>query len=380
MHHTGPIETIISGGAFGLPTNGHEDMWRKAARSAEKLVIVVANNPGKNPIFSNREIVGMIKTIVADIPNAEVRVVKDKYLVRYAQEIGATHVFRGLRDYKDLSEEQVARSVNKVIAPNIDADYFIPDADKFQISSSMVLSLVGFEGWEELVANYVHPAVLAKLIDWHYVRQHWRQFWNAVNAQDDETVMWNNIASRYGQDHRAYHNLLFHIALALREFDQVKHMVDDPLAVEMALWYHDIEYDPARSDNEARSAKFARAAARKMGLDDGFGEKVANLIETANYAGSRSIFADSDTQILYNIDYSILGAQPPIYRRYARGIREEFSHVSDAAFATGRTTVLREILGSNKKAKIFTLKYFASQLEAQARTNIKAEIESLKDL
>ena len=51
MHHTGPIETIVSGGTFGLPTNGHKDMWWKAARSAKKLVIVIANNPGEKPDF-----------------------------------------------------------------------------------------------------------------------------------------------------------------------------------------------------------------------------------------------------------------------------------------------------------------------------------------
>ena len=154
----------------------------------------------------------MVTAIVADIPNAEVRVMKNKYLCVTLNEIGATHVFRGLRDYKDLSEEQVARSVNKVIAPNIDGDYFIPDADKFEISSSMVLSLIGFEGWEEIVSHYVHPVVLIKLINWHYTRQHWFRFWNEIDAQDDRTVMWNNIVSRYGEDHRSYHNLT-HITL-----------------------------------------------------------------------------------------------------------------------------------------------------------------------
>lgn len=377
MHHTGPIETIISGGTFGLPTNGHRDMWQKAARSAEKLVIVIANNPGKKSIFSSREIFGMVKAIVADIPNAEVCLVKDKYLVRYAEEIGATHVFRGLRDYKDLAEEQVARSVNRVIAPDVDSEYFIPDADKFQISSSMVLSLVGFEGWEELVANYVHPVVLAKLIDWHYVRQHWHRFWNAVDAQDDETVMWNNITSRYGEDHRAYHNLLFHIALALREFDKVKHLAEDPLALEMAIWYHDIKYDPKRSDNEARSADFARAAARKMGLADSFGRKAANLITNANYAGGHATFSNRDTRLFYNIDYSILGEHPVVYGQYADAIREEFSHVSDVEFASGRTTVLRNILGFGNN--IFTLNCFHDRLETQAQTNIQAEIERLNN-
>lgn len=375
MHHTGPIETIISGGAFGLPTNGHEDMWRKAARSAEKLVIVIANNPGKNPIFSNREILEMITTIVSDIPNVKVRIMKNKYLVRYAQEIGATHVFRGLRDYKDLSEEQVARSVNKVIAPSIDAEYFIPDADKFQISSSMVLSLVGFEGWEKLVANYVHPAVLAKLIDWHYVRQHWHRFWSAVDAQDDEKVMWNNIATRYGEDHRAYHNLS-HITQCLRMFDEVSHLAQDPLAVEMAIWYHDIKYDPKRDDNEARSAKFARAAARKIGLEDDFGEKVGDLIENTVMSGTHWT---PDTWLLRDIDFSILGQPNEVYKRYARGIREEYGHVDDQAYREGRTKVLRAILESKPLGKIFMNGYFRDNFEIMAKTNILAEIERIKN-
>lgn len=375
MHHTGPIEIIVSGGTFGLPTNGHKDMWWKAARSAKKLVIVIANNPGKNPIFPNREIFEMVTAIVSDIPNAEVRVMKNKYLVRYANEIGATHVFRGLRDYKDLSEEQVARSVNKVIAPNIDGDYFIPDADKFEISSSMVLSLVGFEGWEEIVSHYVHPVVLAKLIDWYYTRQHWFRFWNEIDAQDDRTVMWNNIVSRYGEDHRAYHNLT-HITQSLRMFDQVRHLAEDPLAVEMAIWYHDIKYDPQRNDNEAGSAKFARAAARKMGLDDEFGETVADLIENATLSGTHWT---PDTWLLRDIDFSILGQQPQIYKRYAQGIREEYGYVEDQAYHEGRTKVLQAILGSKPLGRIFMNGYFRDNFEIAAKTNVQAEIETMQE-
>jgi len=376
LRHTGPIKTIISGGTFGLPTNGHEDMWRKAARSAEKLVIVIADNPGKNPIFSNRTIFEMVTAIVSDIPNAEVRIMKNKYLVRYASEIGATHVFRGLRDYKDLSEEQVARSVNKVIAPNIDADYFIPDADKFEISSSMVLSLVGFEGWEEIVAHYVHPAVLANLIDWHYAHQHWHRFWNEIDAQDDEKVMWNNITSRYGEDHRAYHNLLFHIVLALRQFDQVKHLADDPLAVEMAIWYHDIKYDPKRSDNETQSTKFARAAARKMGLEDDFGEKVADLIENATMNGTHWT---PDTWLLHDIDFSILGQTPEVYNRYAQGIREEYGYVDNKTYCQGRKEVLFSILKSKHLGNIFMKQHFRDNYEAEATKNILREISNLNN-
>lgn len=127
---TGPIEVIISGGTFGLPTYGHLEMWLEAARTARKLMIVIANNPGKKPIFSPRERLEMISAMVSDIPNVEIRVVGNKYLVRFAKEVGATDVFRGVRNNNDLLEEQIANSVNRLIEPNVSCKLYARPCQK----------------------------------------------------------------------------------------------------------------------------------------------------------------------------------------------------------------------------------------------------------
>jgi len=368
----GPIEVMACGGTFGLPTIGHKDMWQKAAKAAKKLVIVIANNPDKHPIFSTREIIEMVTAMTADLPNVEIHATRNEYLVRYAKKIGATHVFRGLRDGKDFGEEQIARGVNHFIEPGIDTEYFIPDTDKLEISSSMVLNLVGFEGWEKIVAHYVPGIVLAKLKDWHYTRQHWQAFWNAVDAQDDQTIMWNNLVSRYGEDHRAYHNLS-HITHCLREFDRVKHLAKDPLALEMAIWYHDIRYDAHAKDNELRSAKFAQAAARKMGLDDEFGKRVYKMIEQTTH---KPTYSTQDINLLLDIDLAIFGQPQKIYDHYEQGIREEYGWVPYDEFAAARIKILKSFLDRNA---IFSDNgdFFREEYEIKARKNLKHAIKNL---
>ncbi len=373
QNKTGPIETMVSGGTFDLPTIGHYDMWLEAARSCKNLVIVIANNPDKRPIFSPRERFEMIMEMVKDIPNAEVHVMNNKYLVRYAREIGATDVFRGLRDYRDLMEEQVASAVNRIIEPSVTTKLFIPDINKFQISSSMVMSLVGFEGWEKIVAIFVPPVVLAKLKDWHYTRTHWRDFWNAVDAMDDQAVMWNNISSRYGQDHRVFHNL-GHITHCLREFDAARHLAKDPLALEMAIWYHDIVYEPRAKDNEARSAKFAAAAARKMGLEDAFGKRVAKLVKATSH---QTIPKNYDARILLDIDLAILGHPPVVFDRYERGIREEDGFVPEQEYAEKRMQILNPFL---KRRHIYSTVFFQEKYEDAAIANLERSIDKLSEV
>jgi pantetheine-phosphate adenylyltransferase len=367
---SGPIEIIMSGGTFGLPTYGHLEMWLEAARTARKLIIVIANNPGKRPIFSPRERLEMISAMVSDIPNAEVRVMKSKYLVRFAKETGATDVFRGVRNNNDLLEEQIANSVNRLIEPGVSCKLFTPDPAKNQISSSLVFSLIGFQGWEEVVANYVPPVVLTKLKDWYCTREHWRMLWKELDAQDDENIMWHNISSRYGEDHRAYHNLS-HITHCLREFELVKHLAADPLALKMAIFYHDIKYDVRAKDNEERSAKFAEAAARKMGLCGQFGKQVARLIKATTHQTPPSC---SDARLMADIDLAIFGQPKKVFDRYERGIREEYGWVPYDEFVAARSKILESFLARNS---IYYTKIFREKYERKARKNLKRAIKNL---
>src|SRR5258707_14163475 len=93
----------------------------------------------------------------------------------------------------------------------------------------------------------------------------WIRFWTAAKAKGDPAAPWELLASRYSEPHRAYHTLR-HIEHCLDEFEAVRQEARDPVAVEMALWYHDAVYDTRRRDNEELSAILAERTSAAAGL------------------------------------------------------------------------------------------------------------------
>src|SRR6185436_5536891 len=109
------------------------------------------------------------------------------------------------------------------------------------------------------------------------MKDRWLKFWAAAGASGDPEPEWRALSARYAEPHRAYHTI-DHIAHCLEELDEVRGLAADPVAVEMALWYHDAVYDPRAKDNESRSADLARRAGAALGLAPERGERVARLI------------------------------------------------------------------------------------------------------
>ena len=77
--------------------------------------------------------------------------------------------------------------------------------------------------------------------------------------------IWRELAAAYGENGRFYHNL-HHIQHALAVAEQLQAVATDFTAVQLALWFHDVVYDPRRSDNEAQSAAFAERVLRPLGF------------------------------------------------------------------------------------------------------------------
>ena len=141
----------------------------------------------------------------------------------------------------------------------------------------------------------------------------------------------------YRQPARHYHNL-HHIAQCLRELEPVRPQCHDPLAVTAALLFHDYVYDPTNLGNEERSAGAAWTILSMASWQQPFLEKVKALILATEH---RAPPATNDGRLVVDIDLSILGKPPDAFDAYERGIRREYAHVSDAAFAAGRAKVLR---------------------------------------
>lgn len=183
---------------------------------------------------------------------------------------------------------------------------------------------------------------------------------------------WDVFYEAYEGSGRFYHTLN-HIHKCFTAYDEVVHLFDDPLAVALAIWFHDIEYDTKRSDNEERSAALLLAVTPTLKLDPTTAEKAAHMILHTKHHGSEGL--DNDTKLFLDIDLSILGSSPDEYDTYADDIRKEYAWVPDEMYRESRKAILESFLA---RGKIFQTEAFG-HLEAPARANIQRELGRLKE-
>lgn len=158
-------------------TNGHTFVIKKACELFDTVDVVIAVNRDKKYFISNpTERVSLVTEVLRDELSqdqfSKIKVVSlgDELLVQYAKSIGASHVLRGIRNGLDFQYEYGMQHINAQIAPEVTTLYVSPPPEMASISSSMVKSLVGYDGWEDLISKYVNPLVI-KCLAMHHARQ-----------------------------------------------------------------------------------------------------------------------------------------------------------------------------------------------------------------
>ena len=179
-----------------------------------------------------------------------------------------------------------------------------------------------------------------------------------------------NLIKSYSEPHRFYHTI-HHVHDCMEKFIQIEHHLTDRYSVGIALLYHDIVYDPKADNNEEKSAKTARRVMMKYDFDTAKTDKVYEFILLTKHPSEPN---SVDEQFLIDIDLSILGASPEIYKTYEENIRKEYSFVPEYLYKKGRSKLLQTFL--NKK-KIFKTEIFAELYEGHARNNLAAAISKL---
>ncbi len=146
-------------GTFDPITNGHQDLIRRAASIFERVVVAIAANPSKTPLFSLDERVELARAVLADIPNVEVMGYSG-LTVRFAEEHGLAVMVRGLRAVSDFEFEFQLATMSRQIAGEVETVFLTPTEQFSFISSSMVreIALLGGD-----VSRFVHPIVQAAL-------------------------------------------------------------------------------------------------------------------------------------------------------------------------------------------------------------------------
>jgi pantetheine-phosphate adenylyltransferase len=157
------MRKAVYAGSFDPITLGHEWIIQQAAPLFDQLVVAIGVNPDKRPTFTVEERLGLIRETTSGIATCTVAAFENKYLVAFADQIGAGYVVRGIRNESDFTYERAMRHINSDLRPEVLTVFLIPPRQLAELSSSMVKGMVGPEGWESIVQRCVSPCVFQAL-------------------------------------------------------------------------------------------------------------------------------------------------------------------------------------------------------------------------
>ena len=140
-------------GSFDPITKGHEDLIHRSLEFVDKLIVAVAVNVAKQPLFTLDERVALIKQTVSDKVDVQSF---DGLLAEFAKKVGASVIVRGLRAVSDFEYEFQMALMNRNLAPGIETVFLVPAFDLTYLSSSLVREVARFGGD---VSQLVHPKV-----------------------------------------------------------------------------------------------------------------------------------------------------------------------------------------------------------------------------
>ncbi|HMS34712.1 MAG TPA: pantetheine-phosphate adenylyltransferase [Ignavibacteria bacterium] len=154
--------TAVYPGTFDPVTNGHLDIIERACELFDKVIVSIAVNPNKNPLFSEKERIDMIKKVTAHLNNVEVDTFKG-LLVRNAENKKAGVIIRGLRAISDFEYEFQMSLTNKKLNPDINTVFLMPNEKYSFLSSSLVRELASYDAnVKEFLPEYVLNKLKAK--------------------------------------------------------------------------------------------------------------------------------------------------------------------------------------------------------------------------
>jgi pantetheine-phosphate adenylyltransferase len=149
------MRTAVYAGSFDPITRGHEDLIRRSLGFVDRIVVAVATNVAKQPLFTLEERVSFIRDAVGDDPRVDVRQFTG-LLVDFARTVDARLIIRGLRAVSDFEYEYQMALMNRHLSPALETIFMVPSLETTYISSSLVREVARFHGD---VSGLVHPVV-----------------------------------------------------------------------------------------------------------------------------------------------------------------------------------------------------------------------------
>ena len=142
-------------GSFDPITRGHEDLIRRGLEIADHVVVAVATQAAKEPLFTMPERMQLVRAVMGKSRRLDVKTF-DGLLVDFARTVKARIIIRGLRYVSDFEYEYQMALMNRKLAPEVETLFLVPAFDLTYLSSSLVREVARFGGD---VSGLVHPAV-----------------------------------------------------------------------------------------------------------------------------------------------------------------------------------------------------------------------------
>jgi len=181
----------------------------------------------------------------------------------------------------------------------------------------------------------------------------------------------DELLRRWNEPHRSYHTVS-HLAAVLGVIDDVAAAEPeaDPMAVELAAWFHDVVYDPRRADNEEASAALAAGLLPPIGVEP---KRVAAVVDLVRMTKTHTP-TNAEARVLSDADLAVLARPARDYDAYVAAVREEYAFVPDDGWRRGRAAVLDGLLA---RVPLYSPAPM-QQLERAARANLTRELRDLR--
>jgi len=146
-------------GTFDPITHGHTDIITRSLRVFDKVVVAVAPNPSKHPLFNLAERLEMVKLVMSDLGQVEVTAFEG-LLVDYVERSGAHAIIRGLRAISDFEHEFQMALINRRLAKHVETVFLMPSEEYSYLSSTIIKDVANHGG---ALTDFLHPEIARRL-------------------------------------------------------------------------------------------------------------------------------------------------------------------------------------------------------------------------
>jgi predicted metal-dependent HD superfamily phosphohydrolase len=192
-------------------------------------------------------------------------------------------------------------------------------------------------------------------------------------AVDNSAAIHQQLVNSYNEPQRVYHTLN-HIDHCLAHFDKIKIDLENPDAVELAIWYHDVIYKPGATDNERLSADLFMETTQDH-FNDSLRHTICQHIMATLHNSSE--IDNNDTKFMVDIDLSSFGLPWPEFSADSDKLRQEMSAMSDEDYYRKQAAFQKKLMN---RPRFFKSDYFYDNYEDLARQNLIDYFEIIRQL